>query len=201
MEKRKSYRERAWERREQEILRVAGEIIRERGYEALNMDDLAAAVGISKPTLYRHFADKEDMIARTIVKGTRHILEYVQGLEEGTPLARLEKVMRYIINLQYAREGFSTTLVQPYMLRVHREHPDFLAVGGDLDKELRGLIEAARAAGEIRADVSEKLVVGGMFSLLMMFEDTFGPPMTDAEFAALVDEVVGFYLRGIGANT
>ncbi|MGZ4144047.1 MAG: helix-turn-helix domain-containing protein, partial [Actinomycetota bacterium] len=41
----------AGERREQ-ILGVARRLLAERGYDALSMDEVAAAVGVTKPVLY-----------------------------------------------------------------------------------------------------------------------------------------------------
>ncbi|MGZ4104937.1 MAG: TetR/AcrR family transcriptional regulator, partial [Actinomycetota bacterium] len=50
----------AGERREQ-ILGVARRLLAERGYDALSMDEVAAAVGVTKPVLYRHFSGKRDL--------------------------------------------------------------------------------------------------------------------------------------------
>ena len=52
--KKHSYKEIERQRREEDILHVAERLLLERGYGNLNMDELADAVGISKPTLYQH---------------------------------------------------------------------------------------------------------------------------------------------------
>ncbi len=63
---RHSYRDVERQRREKDILECAGKLLAERGYADLNMDDLAEAVGISKPTLYQHFKSKEDLVTQVV---------------------------------------------------------------------------------------------------------------------------------------
>jgi AcrR family transcriptional regulator len=45
--------------REQQALAVARSLFAERGYAAVTMDDVAAAVGVTKPLLYAYFGNKE----------------------------------------------------------------------------------------------------------------------------------------------
>lgn len=49
--------------RKQLILAAAGEAFAERGYHNVGMEDIAAAVGVSGPALYRHFPSKYAMFA------------------------------------------------------------------------------------------------------------------------------------------
>jgi AcrR family transcriptional regulator len=58
----RSLKERQRQERENLILRVAEEVILEKGFHETSMDEIAARVGIAKGTLYLHFARKEDMV-------------------------------------------------------------------------------------------------------------------------------------------
>jgi len=49
--------------REARVLEVAEELLEERGYLGLHLDEVARAVEVSRPTLYNHFSSKEDLIA------------------------------------------------------------------------------------------------------------------------------------------
>lgn len=44
--------------RRQLIVEAAGRLFGERGYDGTRLDDVAAAAGVTKPVLYRHFDDK-----------------------------------------------------------------------------------------------------------------------------------------------
>jgi AcrR family transcriptional regulator len=57
-------RERQKQALREEIMNAAQELVAEKGYGAMSMDELAARVGISKPTLYAHFANKTNWSSR-----------------------------------------------------------------------------------------------------------------------------------------
>lgn len=54
------------EERQEQILDEAIRIIHEQGYSALVIRELANQVGISEPAIYRHFANKDDIISRIL---------------------------------------------------------------------------------------------------------------------------------------
>src|SRR3954452_9695815 len=47
--------------RMEQTLRAAHELFAERGYAAVTMDEIAAAVGVTKPLLYNYFGNKEQL--------------------------------------------------------------------------------------------------------------------------------------------
>src|SRR5690349_4412313 len=53
--------------RREQILREAARLFAERGFHGVGVDEIGAAVGISGPGLYRHFAGKEAMLAELLV--------------------------------------------------------------------------------------------------------------------------------------
>lgn len=55
-------------------LREAGHLFALRGYRAVTIDDLGAAVGVSGPALYRHFASKEAMLGELLVSASERLL-------------------------------------------------------------------------------------------------------------------------------
>ncbi|MCJ1712560.1 TetR/AcrR family transcriptional regulator [Curtobacterium sp. VKM Ac-2922] len=74
-----------------EILRVALEQFTERGYEGTSIRDLAVTLGITKSSLYYHFANKE-AIVRALLDGRRDeiddLIAWVDEQEPGADLVR-----------------------------------------------------------------------------------------------------------------
>ncbi|MGH2516415.1 MAG: TetR/AcrR family transcriptional regulator, partial [Ktedonobacterales bacterium] len=66
-----SLKERQREEREQLILRAAEELLLEKGYHETSMEEIAARVGISKGTVYLHFASKEELVFALLRRGLR----------------------------------------------------------------------------------------------------------------------------------
>ncbi len=53
------------------ILAGAAEVFRELGFERASVDLIAARAGVSKATLYNHFADKQALFVATVVEETQ----------------------------------------------------------------------------------------------------------------------------------
>ncbi|WAX79883.1 SACE_7040 family transcriptional regulator [Streptomyces sp. KMM 9044] len=53
--------------RREQILKEAARLFAERGFHGVGVDEIGAAVGISGPGLYRHFAGKDAMLSELLV--------------------------------------------------------------------------------------------------------------------------------------
>jgi AcrR family transcriptional regulator len=56
------------EKKQENILNVAGELFLERGYDAVSLDDILERVGGSKTTLYSYYGGKEGLFAAMVRK-------------------------------------------------------------------------------------------------------------------------------------
>ncbi|TFV47141.1 TetR/AcrR family transcriptional regulator [Blastococcus sp. TF02A-35] len=54
--------------RREQILRAAAQLFAERGSRAVGVDDVGAAVGVTGPAIYRHFASKDAMLAEMLLR-------------------------------------------------------------------------------------------------------------------------------------
>jgi AcrR family transcriptional regulator len=61
--------------REQLILRVAGQVFAEGGYDRASMDHIAALAGVSKPMLYAYFGSKEGLYVAYIERTGGELVE------------------------------------------------------------------------------------------------------------------------------
>ncbi len=55
--------------RADEILDAATDLFAERGYAEVSIDDIGAAVGIAGPSVYNHFASKQDILIDAMARG------------------------------------------------------------------------------------------------------------------------------------
>src|ERR1700754_4380588 len=67
--------------RREQILRAAAQLFAERGARAVGVDDVGAAVGVTGPAIYRHFASKDAMLAEMLVRISERLL--AGGTERG----------------------------------------------------------------------------------------------------------------------
>jgi AcrR family transcriptional regulator len=77
--------------RKEEILDVAAALFAERGFDAVSLTDIAAAVGLSKATLYHYFSRKEEILGTIVVTTIRELNAHIGKAIAGavTPEARL----------------------------------------------------------------------------------------------------------------
>jgi len=101
--------------RTREILAAARSLLEQRGPEAMTMEEIAAAAGVAKGTVYLYFQSKDDLIQALIAQVGENIIQDVEASLEapGTPpekLIRMVSVLLEYLNRErllfpiYARE-------------------------------------------------------------------------------------------------
>ncbi|HKT01050.1 MAG TPA: helix-turn-helix domain-containing protein, partial [Rugosimonospora sp.] len=55
--------------RRDRLAAAAAELIRTRGYHAVGVNEIGAAAGVSGPAVYRHFPDKQALLAHVLLGG------------------------------------------------------------------------------------------------------------------------------------
>lgn len=97
------------------ILEAATAVFLEKGYDGTSMDDVAAKATVSKPTVYKHFADKERLFAEIVRATTGQIDGLVRlVIETMADQAGVEAALSVL-----ARR-FIAALMQPQVLRLRR---------------------------------------------------------------------------------
>ncbi|WP_165985761.1 TetR/AcrR family transcriptional regulator [Streptomyces sp. YIM 98790] len=79
--------------REQELYEAVLELLRERGYDALTMDAVAARTRSSKATLYRQWKTKLQLVISALLHGKRVSLE---GIDTGSLAGDLHEMIRRV---------------------------------------------------------------------------------------------------------
>lgn len=77
------------------LLEAAARLFAERGYRAVGVDDIGAAVGISGPAVYRHFRSKEAILLALCVQATEGLLHNARHVVDGAadPRRTLERLV------------------------------------------------------------------------------------------------------------
>lgn len=150
-------RERKKQRMYQAVSDIAIGLFLEKGFDAVSVAEIAAAAEISKPTLFRYFPAKEDLVlyrfadhedeaARVAVRGPspvealrRHFLD---GLERCDPITGLNDAPQ-VLAFHRLLYGTPSLVARAYAYLERSEAALAEALGGDLDARL--------AAGQIVA--------------------------------------------------
>jgi AcrR family transcriptional regulator len=66
--------------RRSKLLAAAERLIAERGYLAVRLEDIGSAAGVSGPAIYRHFPNKEALLAELLVDTSTRLLAGAQAV-------------------------------------------------------------------------------------------------------------------------
>jgi AcrR family transcriptional regulator len=132
------------------VVRAAAREFNARGYHNTSLDDIATALGVTKPTVYYYVANKEQLLFECFREGLQRIREVVIAVERSDRPARerLNTLLR----------GYATAVASEYgwcMVRAH-EHDLGSELGrqinvlkSEIDLGLRRLLREGVADGSI----------------------------------------------------
>jgi TetR/AcrR family transcriptional repressor of mexJK operon len=103
------------DRKHQDILQAASAIFVAKGYEGTNMEEIAAKAGVSKQTVYKHFADKERLFAEIVLATTDQVEDVVTLV-----LKAFAESHDVTDTLQQLGRRFLSAVMQPELLKVRR---------------------------------------------------------------------------------
>ncbi len=101
----RSFKEHIHQVREEAILQTTCQLLGEKGFDAMTMDDVAQGVGIAKASLYKHFNSKEDLCCAAMVQVLERVRAYVGSLDAvAAPAEQLRSVVRWSLERLLAQE-------------------------------------------------------------------------------------------------
>lgn len=159
--------------RQQEILDKSITLISEKGIQGFTIKNLAKAVGISEPALYRHFGSKTEIL-RTILDGFDQMADFFSTLAENHNMSSMEKIKLMfdkmveifidnpsIISIIFSEEIFKNDLhLKEIIVRIMNKN----------ESTVENIILAGQKKGEIRADIDHEtlaLIVMGALRLMV----------------------------------
>ncbi|HET6230577.1 MAG TPA: TetR/AcrR family transcriptional regulator [Longimicrobiaceae bacterium] len=139
-------KERQWQLREDAILDAAYEIIAQRGTADVGMDDVAGRAGVSKPTLYQHFAGKDELIVSVSMRLMAQSEAALAAREPGTPALRhlartLQESVARRAGLWSARVAIPREMAEA--------NAQYRAQRTRVQAELARLVDEAKAEGDV----------------------------------------------------
>jgi AcrR family transcriptional regulator len=149
-----SFKEQMLQAREDAIIRTVNLLLAEKGFDAMTVDEVAAAVGIAKASLYKHFPSKEDLAAAAMVSVMRRAQAFIATLPAAAPpLDNLRAVVRWTMEVKLAGEMPSLPSQNSKLraaLMANRDYMDGLMEVSDV---LGGWIESAQAQGALNRQI------------------------------------------------
>jgi AcrR family transcriptional regulator len=183
--------------RKEQVIRVAAELFREKGYVASSMRDLAQKLGIEAASLYSHIKSKEEILHILCFDMAADFMASLEEVERQPDLSASEKLKKGIIgHIQVMAQDLTASAVFMNEHR-HLSQPslrDFLLMRIRYINRFKGMIEEGVETGEFKKSIDKKLAVMTLFSSLNWMPMWYDPK------AAIEPVELGFQLADMLIN-
>lgn len=202
----RTLKERQRQEREDLILEAAEELMLEKGYHEMAIEDIAARVGISKGTVYLHFPSKEELVFAMTARAFQALLQALETIftSELAPGEKIRAILALVFgNTASQRYQVMHEIAQNPELRVFMESRQPFKDGfkEHLAQRFQAIMEEGKARGEFDAAIPTPIMLGVFSGMLipwshhrLIADDHFSPDV-------LVDHVSHIFLKGIAAET
>lgn len=160
------------------VLRAAVQMFNERGFHATSLEDVAASLGISKPTIYHYLGNKDQVLLECVTIGLQQLLEAAAAAraDSGKGIDRLRSFLRRYAEVNM--DDFGRCVVRTGEEALSPESVRrFRGLKREIDAAMRALIAEGIADGSITA-VDPKLLaftLAGALNWTARWHDPGGP--------------------------
>lgn len=151
--------------REEAIVATANRLLAQKGFDAMTVDEVAAAVGIAKANLFQHFPTKEALATAAMVRVMRRALEFMQQLPaQDAPIAKLRAFAGWAMTLQLEGEMPLVPSQNSALRSTLLTSADYSGALDDVSDALLGWIAAAQADGALGSALPPTVVLYMLYS-------------------------------------
>ena len=183
------------------ILDAARQRFIQQGYQGLSMRQIAQAVGVSKPAIYYHFQDKEQLFLAVIdayLDEMEDLLDRIRD-EDGTARHQITSIVRDILSLPVEKRA-AIHLASQDMAQLSRESQAAIhqAYREKFSGKIQDILRAGIQKGELRPVDPEVAA----WTLLGMMVPYFSPAhLEDIPLPVhIVEQILAIYLDGIALS-
>jgi AcrR family transcriptional regulator len=96
-----NFKDQAFKLREDAILDATTSVLASKGFDLMTMDDVANLIGISKPSLYKHFKSKEDLVGEAMIRLLDGATMQLESFPESyTPKENLSALLEWALRVR-----------------------------------------------------------------------------------------------------
>jgi AcrR family transcriptional regulator len=190
--------------RRAEIIKVAADVFRERGYDAATLNDVASRLGTDRASLYYYVRSKEELlqeIVRDVLSQNLEAAERVRK-QKGTAPEKLQALIEHMI------ESFDRTYPHMYVYledigRIARQDSEWARDVVTATKKFESIVgevlKQGRKDGSLRSDLPLELCSFGLFGMINWTHRWYRPgsKYTAKEIAAAFSAM---FLEGCGTE-
>jgi AcrR family transcriptional regulator len=154
----------------QQLMDAAESCFDRYGISKTTMDDIAKMAGVSRPTVYRHFDDRDTLILAVVMRRSRQLIERAQKFISKQPTFEEQLVEGLLFLVDKGRKDpFVRLLVSPEHMELANQVLGASTAAVDLAYEMwEPILIEARDRGEIRPELDFRAVATWITYLILL---------------------------------
>jgi AcrR family transcriptional regulator len=138
------------ETRKEEIVRVAAQLFKEKGYTAVTMRDLAAKMGIKAASLYNHITSKQDILDAVIISLAEAFTNGMQGIKSSNnnSIDKLKQIIQLHVKLS-SQNSYGMASLNNDWMHLEKRLDYYKKLRIEYEDDFRTILIDGIAAGEI----------------------------------------------------
>ncbi|WP_367042894.1 helix-turn-helix domain-containing protein [Streptomyces sp. Je 1-332] len=140
-------------RNRERIVAAAREMFVEFGPD-VPLDEVARRAGVGNATVYRHFSDRSELVHQVVLLVTDRVSAHAEEAAvaaDADPSVAFDVLRRFVHASADERIGALCPILQAAF---DPDHPDLVDARERLEAAIDGLMQRARAAGQLRTDIA-----------------------------------------------
>ncbi|PKV44430.1 TetR family transcriptional regulator [Janthinobacterium sp. 61] len=155
-----SFKNQAFKLRENAILDAATAVLSQKGYDLMTMDDVAGMVGISKPSLYKHFKSKEELVGEALIRLLDGALDYVAALDTSlSPLQKLSSLLEWALRVRLDGGMPFLPSTSPHVRDMLIRNVKYMLRVMKLNRQLEALVKLAQQQGQLNRELPTDVIL------------------------------------------
>jgi len=180
-----------------QILDAAAQIIRQKGYHAASMQDIAEAVNLQKASLYHHFSSKQEILLELLDQALDLLIERVSGvLSQELPVdEKLFQAMRIYLGSLAEHAALTSVLLLEYRSLNPEYHERYIPRRDRFERLWRDLIQEGVESGvfhDTDPSMTARALLGVMNSTIAWYR-----PDGLLSIGQISDQFAGLFLDGL----
>lgn len=153
--------------RKSEIITIASQLFREKGYSAITMRDIAQAMDIKAASLYNHIKSKQEILVLIIIEIAEEFTTVMNEIvsSEVSSIEKIKKVIHLHIDITLRNPDALACLNNDWMHLEDKDLNYFLKMRTDYEENFRKIVKQGIASEQIK-NLNQEVIIFSTLSTL-----------------------------------
>jgi AcrR family transcriptional regulator len=160
-----SFKQQSLKLREDAVLDATHRLLAIKGFDLMTMDDVAGEVGIAKPSLYKHFASKEELVGAAMSRLIDNVMAFLATLAPAmSPVGKLRAILEWALRTRLAGGLPYLPSTSAHVREMLLQNADYVSKVLAFNTEIAAIVARGKELGELRDDLPDEVILFSFYA-------------------------------------